>query len=258
MNDNLPQAHEHMHDGHPHHPLGPRALWGLRLLAVICSHDSADEVFHLFKKAHLPIFYQFRGYGTASSKILDSLGLGETVSSVLICLVPKQLTPAMLRELTARLNLLEPGHGIAFTIPVSGLSNPIMKLLDAETREEIKKRRESEVEKVKNEATHTLIISAVNQGYSEELMDAARSAGATGGTVIPARRPIGDEAIRFWGITFQEEKDIVSILAPKDKKIEIMKAINTACGIQTEAAGIIFSLPVEDVVGLAVKGEFDN
>ena len=52
------------------------------------------------------------------------------------------------------------------------------------------------------------------------------------------------------GFTLQPEKEIVAILTPRPQKQEIMRAINKAAGLTTESAGILFSLPVDDMIGL--------
>ena len=58
------------------------------------------------------------------------------------------------------------------------------------------------------------------------------------------------------GITIQQEREIVLILARKKDKGEIMKAINEKCGLQSEAHGVVVSLPVDNVVGLS--DDFDE
>ena len=81
-------------------------------------------------------------------------------------------------------------------------------------------------------------------------MEAAREAGAGGGTVLHSRH-IGNEAINeFWGFSVQEEKEIVLILSDVDKKVEIMKKISESCGMNSEAQGIVMSLPIDSVIGV--------
>lgn len=60
--------------------------------------------------------------------------------------------------------------------------------------------------------------------------------------------------MKRWGISIQEEKEMIYILASHDKKSEIMKAIGEKCGLHTEAKGIIIAIPVEDVAGLSHHG----
>ena len=82
-------------------------------------------------------------------------------------------------------------------------------------------------------------------------MNAARSEGARGGTVINARGTAGKEAEKFFGITVQPEKEMVLILVPSEIKEDILHALYRAVGLKTPGQGLAFSLPVDGVVGLA-------
>ncbi|MCD7766569.1 MAG: P-II family nitrogen regulator [Lachnospiraceae bacterium] len=93
-------------------------------------------------------------------------------------------------------------------------------------------------------------MAIVDRGYSETVMEAARLKGATGGTVINSRRVGTEEAMRFWGISVQPERELVLILADRSEKKSIMKAIGESCGMRSEAHGVVMSLPVDSVVGL--------
>ncbi len=95
-----------------------------------------------------------------------------------------------------------------------------------------------------------LILTIVNRGFSDVVMDAAKEAGARGGTIITARGTGSREAEKFFGITIQPEKELVLILAPEQNKNEIMKAITKKTGLAAPGQGITFSLPVDDVMGL--------
>lgn len=96
-----------------------------------------------------------------------------------------------------------------------------------------------------------LIVAIVERGYADDVMKAARSAGARGGTILHARGA-GDEARdRFYGVTIQSEKEMVLLVVEKVHKAAIMKAICAQAGLNQEARGLVFSLPVEDAVGMA-------
>ena len=98
---------------------------------------------------------------------------------------------------------------------------------------------------------HEAIFCIVNSGYSEAVMDAAKKAGARGGTIINARGTAGKEAETFFHIAIQPEKEIVMILVPKEIKDNILNALYEAVGLDSAGQGIAFSVPVESVVGLA-------
>ena len=96
-----------------------------------------------------------------------------------------------------------------------------------------------------------LIIAIVNSGYADDAMKAARSAGARGGTILNARGAGVEAQDRFYGVTIQSEKEMVLLVVEKEHKAAIMKAVCEKTGLKQEGRGIIFSLPVEDAVGMA-------
>ncbi len=99
------------------------------------------------------------------------------------------------------------------------------------------------------EHEYSLIITIVNKGYSDTVMEAARAEGARGGTVMHARGTGALEVTKFLGFTIEPEKDFVLILAETEKHTAIMKAIHSKTGLGTAGNGIAFSLPVQDVIG---------
>ena len=97
---------------------------------------------------------------------------------------------------------------------------------------------------------HDLVLAIVNTGYSEDVMAAARKAGARGGTIVHARQSEPDKASRFFGIALQPDKELVLIVIEKSHKIGLLKAVNKACGMHTGAHGLVISLPVDSCAGL--------
>lgn len=102
-----------------------------------------------------------------------------------------------------------------------------------------------------NKFEHELIVCIVNAGFSEQVMDAARSVGAGGGTVIHAKGTANKEAEALFRITVQPEKEMVMILVSKKLKEEVLHTLYKSVGLNTPGQGIAFSLPVDEVVGLS-------
>lgn len=98
---------------------------------------------------------------------------------------------------------------------------------------------------------HELILCIVNEGFSEVVMEAAREAGASGGTIIHARGTANKEAEEFFKITIQPEKEIVMILVPAKIKEAVLHALYQSAGLKTPGQGIAFSLPVDNVIGIS-------
>ena len=99
-----------------------------------------------------------------------------------------------------------------------------------------------------NTISHDLIIAVVNQGCSDELVNSAREAGASGGTVINARAQASEGVVNFFGISVQAEKEVILMLVDREKKLSIMQVLSQTYGLNSKANGIVFSLPVDEVV----------
>lgn len=99
-------------------------------------------------------------------------------------------------------------------------------------------------------AKHEVVFCIVNSGYAEAVMDSARNAGATGGTVLHARGTANPQAERFFGLTIEPSKDMVMILVDSKIKEKVLHNLYNDVGLKTACQGIAFTLPVSDVVGL--------
>ena len=95
-----------------------------------------------------------------------------------------------------------------------------------------------------------------NYGYNNLVMEAARGAGAGGGTVVHARGTGMEKAEKFLGVTLAEEKEMTFIVARAEKKNEIMQAIMEKAGMDSKAKSILFSLPVTETAGLRISGDW--
>ena len=99
--------------------------------------------------------------------------------------------------------------------------------------------------------TYEAIISIVNSGFSDLVMEAAKSAGARGGTILSGRGTGNKDIEQFFGVTVTPEKEIVLIVVPKSIRDLVLSAINAGAGMGTKGMGIAFACPITDVVGLS-------
>lgn len=222
----------------------------IRMMVLIVGQKETKKAIAILEARKMPIQFLFNGEGTASSEILEYLGLGISEKAILMSIVTKERAEEVLTALDRGLQLSKPNGGIAFTFPISGGSASVVKLLDAELRQRITEHLERSANQMIQESKNSLLLVVINQGYSEEVMAAARKAGAMGGTVVRARRLGTDEPMKKWGVTIQEEKEMIYILAHQSKKTAIMQSIGEQCGLHTEARGIVISIPVDAVAGI--------
>lgn len=226
----------------------------IKLVVTIVDRGKGDKVTKLYNEENIHFHFICYGEGTATSEILDVLGIGATDKDVVLSMVPGYKVNDLLSKITNKMNLNKAGKGIIFTLPLSGISSIMSRILNKEVQSELEKMElelEKELEKAKIASQNSLIISIVNQGYSETVMDAAKEVGATGGTILHARGAGYEEAENFLGISIQAEKEVVAILASKENRCGIMEAINQVAGIKSEARGIVFSMPVGQMAGIS-------
>ena len=98
---------------------------------------------------------------------------------------------------------------------------------------------------------HEVIFAIVNAGYAEEAMAIAREQGVRGGTILDARGVARDKEAAFFGITINPEKEILMMVVEKGIRDQVLNALYKEMGMAKKAQGIVFSLPVSDVAGLA-------
>jgi hypothetical protein len=235
-------------------PSGPRTP-RLKLVFFIIDWSKIDLLNQVFAEEQVRFHFISKGQGTASSDVLDLLGIGASAKAVVVCLEQEILAPVLLKEVRQKVGRNSPGAGIAFSIPLSGINTPILQVFKESIMKNEKIIPAGEQgqggEPMKTEITNDLIVSIINQGYSDEFMTAAREAGAGGGTVINARGLAHSGPVKFFGVSVQDEKEIVLVLSSREKRVAIMQAVSEACGISTKAGGVVFSLPVDQVMGMS-------
>lgn len=103
-----------------------------------------------------------------------------------------------------------------------------------------------------------LVVSIVNRGHSDAIVEAAREAGANGGTIIYGRGTSPFEKDSIMGVSIQPEKEIIMTLTPTENKNNIMQAVVEGGKLDENGMGICFSLPVNQVRGISAKYSIKN
>ena len=215
-----------------------------RYLILIISPRLSKNAAALFEEMKVPIYLKSVASGTASSEMLDILGLGSPEKRLYMSILPKDHADAVLKKLKKLLRTGTAG-GIAYTMPINGMSKYVTYLYDETT--DIPDGGKGELRMVNK---YSMITVLVNQGYSEQVMNAARSVGAGGGTVIHSRMIADESAQTMRTLDVQDEKKIIMIVATEENKAQIMQEIGKKCGTHSEAKGIVLSMPIENVVGI--------
>ena len=221
-----------------------------RMVITITREEDQKKLEEVFDSMDIPMCFQFRGKGTAPSEMMDIFGLRGTTRLLTGAFIPKPQVRELFEMMNKQLSFRHRGGGIAIAVPMIGIQSRVLQLLDYEDRDEPVEILKGDDAEMKERSEYALIWASVAGGYSDDVVDAARKAGAKGGTVIKGRRRSSKRVIHHFGISMQEEQDFVMIVVPREKKNDTMAAIMDACGLQTKAHGVVWALPVDEVMGL--------
>ncbi len=220
-------------------------MGSLYLMTTIMDRKKANKYLNLFQENNLHVIFWCLGYGTVSNEILDYLGLESPEKAVAFSVLDEETWFHTKKQLEKKLQIDAPGGGISFIIPLSSVGNKktLQFLLE---KEDYKKEEESTLQNT----THELIIIISEQGYTELIMEAAREAGAHGGTVLHAKGTGMEIAEKFMHMSLAAEKEVLYIVSKTEQKNAIMQAVMKKAGPDSKAKAITFSLPVTDTAGL--------
>ena len=223
----------------------------VKLLVSIVNKRDEERIKDVIDEVSVALMIKFEGFGTAHSQVLDYLGIGETEKTVAFSLIPESDEEKIMREIRTKMSLYLVGRGISFTVPLSAVSEIVANGITGAAAAKTVDGRKVMKDKDRN---YDLIVAIVAEGYVDEAMEAARAAGAAGGTVIRSRSLGNAKAEQFIGISINEETEILLILARREGKMAIMEALSQSSGLKSEAGGILYSLPVDNTVGVGAIG----
>ena len=219
---------------------------GAKLIITIVGRGQGDAVEKLYSDRHVRWHYRSVGAGTASSELLDVLGLGTTERDVLFSLGSKSAAERLMRLLKEDRPESLNAKGLAFDAPLTGLNNLVAAALERHGPS----MTENGGLLMPKENDSSLIMLFVNQGHTDEVMNTARAAGARGGTILRTRHSGPEEDRNFLGFTVQEERELVFIVANGETRNTIMETVNKKHGLKTPAGAVILSLPLDHTVRL--------
>ncbi len=217
----------------------------LFLLLTIVRRKDAAEYEEFYASEGVGAVYTTTCHGTAHAKTLSLLGIERTEKAMLFSTVTGASLKRLKHRLTVNMQIDLPDRGVAMAIPLSGVggSRTLEYFTSGQTLSD-----NTQTEENNMQSTHELIVAIYERGYTDLVMDAAREAGARGGTTINAKGTAAG-AEKFFGMSLAVEKEMVFIVSDEENKKNIMKAIMQKAGVDSKAHAIVFSLPVSETAG---------
>ncbi len=222
----------------------------LYFMVTITDRNMAKLYLALYAQHGVDVTLRAVGHGTAASETLDAFGLERAEKAVIFSVVTGETWRTVKKALKTQLHIDIPGTGVAFRIPLSSIGGkrPLQYLTERQNFE-------LGEERTLKDTNYELLVVISNQGYSNLVMDAAREAGAGGGTVIHAQGTGAQRAEAFLGVSLVNEKEMVLLVVRSEQKNAVMRAVMDHAGLGTKARSIVFSLPVTGTAGMRLLEE---
>ena len=218
----------------------------MQLMVSIVERGGGISLISHYKQYKVLHHMQAAGRGTAASHLLDTLGFGTSERDIVFSMAPRDTMRQLMYHLKDEDRSKLGARGIAFTMNLSGMT-AIMAVALARLEEMDPEKGELFMDKGNH---HSLILVTVNHGFTDEVMDTARSLGARGGTVIRARWTEGGEVEKLANITLQDEKEVLAIVSGNRERDIIMNEINRLHGLKTPAQAAVISIPIDHTARL--------
>ena len=218
----------------------------LAMIFTIIERGCGNRLTKLYTENQVFTHIRCEGTGTATSEIMDILGLGSSEKDIIMSLAPISAARTLLDRLEDDLHGEAPGRGIAFTVPLAAVNSLVAAVITMRTKVDYEEGTGMDKEK-----KSSLVLVMLNQGYTDAVMETAKKAGARGGTIVRGRW-VSDEGMeqQFPGMARQSEKEILYIVVPREIRNEVMEAINAKHGVQTEAGALLCALGIDQMVHL--------
>lgn len=217
------------------------------LVYVIVNFGMGSRILHRAKEHGVSGGTILLGRGTVSNSLLNFLSLHDERKEIVLMGADKHTADQALAELNKEFHFHKPHHGIAFTTSACEIVGSRCYHTD-----------DNEEERGVNKSMYQVIITVVNRGNAEDVIEAAQAAGSKGGTIFNARGSGVNETRRLFHMDIEPEKEMVMILSKDDTTEAIVSSIREKLEIDKPGNGIIFIQNVNNVYGIYDEDAGEN
>ena len=214
----------------------------IMMIFSIITRGKAKKYMESLDSNGIGFHMQTTAVGTAPSEMMDIFGLGTNDKDIVISFAPEKIINSYVYKISNGIGGGFEYGGLMLCVRLSAISRLTSELVNRASKEIDKNGGKN---KVKSGQKHQLILVSVNQGYTDAVMETARSAGAMGGTVLRARLADSGMIEQIGDAEIQQERDIITIFAPEGTAAKIMEAVNREHGALSQANGMVMAIPVD-------------
>jgi nitrogen regulatory protein PII len=209
------------------------------LIYVVVNYGMGSRILHKAKEYGISGGTIFLGKGTVNNSLLNFLSLYDERKEIVLLGTDNHTADHALVELNKEFQFEKPNHGIVFTTSACEIVGS-----------RCYKSEENEEGRGVNKLMYQNIITIVNRGKAEEVIEAAKAAGSKGGTIINARGSGVNETSKLFNMDIEPEKEIVIILSKEDITEAIVTSIREKLEIDKPGNGIIFIQNINKAYGV--------
>lgn len=220
----------------------------MNFIISITSPEALPVLTGVCEDMALPLNVTLSGRGTAVKSMLDVLGIESNLKRIMLSVANEEKTREFITRQKRQLHIGVPGHGIVIAVPVKSIGG-------GKTVAYLRGEDGTAKYTPSLNYAYELIVVIANEGRTDTVMNAARAAGARGGTVLHGKGTGSEAAMKFLNISIADEKEVILIVAPTAEKTAIMSEILKKAGHDTDAKAIAFSLPTSAVAGFGFSGD---
>lgn len=210
-----------------------------KLITAIVPHNRCDSVSDAALKAGAWGGTVISGRGISANRFLDYLGIGETAVDAVMILTESEKCSGILNAIVEAASSEKKNFGVVYSTNAGHLLKAGNLMGEKPVMNGNKKQQ--------------LITVILNRGYADDAMEAARKAGAGGGTVLNARGTAREDDEKFFGVHIVPEKEMLNIVVPEEKKDAVLEAIKNLPCLSQPGSGICFCSEIEDFHVLGKK-----
>lgn len=211
------------------------------ILLSIVERDKGQKLIKELENINIKVNFQCVGFGTAPTEMMDIFGLGSNDKDIIISLGTENTVKDMMANFGTTFESHSKYGGLMIILKISAANRILTEILSLNND----KNTERGDGAMKNEHHNNLILISVNDGYSDDVMQVARKAGATGGTVMKGRLANIEQFADIGKSEVDGDREILCILAPLKTSAQIMEEVNEKFGLTSAANGIIVAIPTE-------------
>ena len=206
----------------------------MNYLISVVNPGAMERVCEIAAALDLPQTVAMLGHGTAAKSMLDLLGIESTEKRIIMTVANSEKAQQFIKDMRQQLYIGIPGHGIVIAIPIKSVGGG-KTLAYLNNGEQQPARYTPELN-----GKYELIVIVANEGRTDQVMNAARAAGATGGTVLHGKGTGSQNPKKFYNVSIASEKEVILMVAQNDRKAAIMQSVLHHAGPDSEAGAILF------------------